>query len=137
MTKSYGGLFAHAKPATDPHPLEGVIRKIFADWEKRGATDLDLVHITLGMGACTHPKCGWDAYRTVAEDVLGYMTCQSNSVMTIACTAITISPISVVSAPTHACASRRGGALPRTATGGRRPTVDNPTYPPSPLGGAV
>jgi hypothetical protein len=57
--------------------------------------------------------------------------------MTIACTAITISPISVVSAPTHARACRRGGALPRTTMGWQRPAVDNPTYPPSPLGDAA
>jgi hypothetical protein len=30
MTKSYGGLLADAKPATEPHPLESVVRKIFA-----------------------------------------------------------------------------------------------------------
>jgi hypothetical protein len=76
MTKANDWL----QPSTKPHPLEEVILKIFADWEKRGGTNLDLVHITLSMGACSHPKRGRDAYRTVAEDVLGYMTGQGKLV---------------------------------------------------------
>jgi len=71
----FADLLAHTRPGR-PHPLEGVVRKIFADREKYGTTDLCLTDITIGLGACSHPKRGLDAYQTVAEDVLGYMTGQ-------------------------------------------------------------
>jgi len=58
----------------EPHPLEDVVRKIFAEFEKQGTTDLCLTQIATGLGACSRPKRGWMAYWTVAEDVVGYMT---------------------------------------------------------------
>ena len=69
----YNELVANARPSTRPHPLEDVVRKIFADNED---TELTLTHITVGLGACSRPKRGRVAYATVAEDVLGFMTGQ-------------------------------------------------------------
>ena len=66
-------LLADLPSSTKPHPLEGVVRKSFAD---NGHGDLCLTQIANGLGACSHPKRGWDAYWTVAEDVTGYMTGQ-------------------------------------------------------------
>jgi hypothetical protein len=79
-TSSYDDLLA-LRPSTKSHPLEDVVRKIFAgEFEKYGNTDLDLTQIAAGLGASSHPKQGRLAYRTVAEDVLGYMTGQGKLV---------------------------------------------------------
>jgi hypothetical protein len=54
----YDELLANAQQSTKPHPLEDVIHKIFADKEN---TDLCLTQIATDLGACSHPKRGWDA----------------------------------------------------------------------------
>lgn len=54
-----------------PHPLEEVVLGAFAKNDHQ-----DLTTISVALGACSHPARGARAYRTVAEDVLGYMAHQ-------------------------------------------------------------
>jgi hypothetical protein len=69
------------------HPLECVVIEIFADFAGRGFIELNLSDIAYGLaGACIATGKDWargdKAYRTVAEDVLGYMAGQGKLIIT-------------------------------------------------------
>jgi hypothetical protein len=63
-------------PSNEPHPLEGAVLRAFTEHEALDATSLSCL-----LAGCMflRNQSGGDAmraYRTVAEDVLGYMESQ-------------------------------------------------------------
>jgi hypothetical protein len=69
MTKTWRGM--KTRPNMNPYPLESIVLQAFT---KREAHDVFSLSLFLTGGAVVQP--GHKAYRTVAKDVLGYMTCQ-------------------------------------------------------------